>query len=168
MAAGRDLGAGAAGGGLRSAALTILACATLLVSPLVPGALGDEGSAALLAVPVESIAVVLVLAMGVHFLHAFQVDRQASLLLTRADAATAGGETKDALALRSQYLQLRPKDGAALSKYGALLEQSGNTPDVWRRAYFTFQSALNRDPEREDAGDLRRRMIDLAMKLRID
>ena len=39
MAAGRDLGAGAAGGGLRSAALTVLACATLLVAPLIPGAL---------------------------------------------------------------------------------------------------------------------------------
>jgi hypothetical protein len=52
MAAGRDLGAGAAGGGLRSAALTVLACATLLVAPLIPGALGDEGPGALLAVPV--------------------------------------------------------------------------------------------------------------------
>ncbi|MFB8146434.1 CDP-alcohol phosphatidyltransferase [Microbacterium sp. NPDC056003] len=46
--------------------MTILACATLLVAPLVPGALGDEGSAALLAVPVESIAVVLVLAAVTH------------------------------------------------------------------------------------------------------
>ena len=66
MAAGRDLGAGAAGGGFRSAALTILACATLLVAPLIPGALGDEGPGALLAVPVESIAVVVVLAAVPH------------------------------------------------------------------------------------------------------
>ncbi|HUG92523.1 MAG TPA: tetratricopeptide repeat protein [Planctomycetaceae bacterium] len=111
-------------------------------------------------------AVVLVLAMGVHFLHAYQMDRHADLLLARAETASADGETKDALALTARYLEFRPHDAEALSRYGTLLEQSGDSPEILRRAFFTFQNALNRNPEREDADDLRGRLVDLAVKLR--
>src|SRR5262249_25597038 len=59
------------------------------------------------------LAVAAVLGVGYHFVHAYQVRRNASALLDRADRAEAGKNLDQAEQALRDYLDLRREDGPA-------------------------------------------------------
>src|SRR5262249_38566309 len=91
------------------------------------------------------------LGTGVHFLHAFQVKRNAQVLLEQADEAQQAGKPDLAADFLGQYLGLRPKDTDALARYAVLLEKI--TPPSKRPArahvFFLLEQVLRDDPGRD-------------------
>src|SRR5262245_25723844 len=107
----------------------------------------------------------LVLGVGVHFLHAFQVERGADALSRQAEDAEKHQDLARAVKFLDRYLRMRPEDTARLEKYGTLLDKfSQDPPDpaLRRKAFFTLEQVLLRRP---DKAGLRRRQVDRAMAL---
>jgi tetratricopeptide (TPR) repeat protein len=105
---------------------------------------------------------VIIVASGVHFLHAFQVKRNAGLLLETAEQAKASGDLPKAAEYYGRYLGFRPDDDGALGEYGLILDRLAKTPRQQFRAFLVLDQAVGRDPDREE---LRRRAAALAMAL---
>lgn len=105
---------------------------------------------------------VALLGTGVHFLHGFQVRRNASMLLFLADKAEQAGELQKAAEYASRYLGLVPTDPEGAAKLGLLLANPvlAKTPRAVERAYLKLGDALRLDPSRED---IRRRAVDMAL-----
>src|SRR5262245_26945905 len=70
------------------------------------------------------------LAVGVHLLHGFQVQRGAAALLQQAARAEAQGQLDQAALFLNQYLACAPDDGAALVKYAEVLEKLPASPQT--------------------------------------
>jgi tetratricopeptide (TPR) repeat protein len=106
----------------------------------------------------------LLSAGGVHFLHGYQVKRNAGALLTQAYQAEEKGELNQAADYFSRYLRLAPFDTDALARYGLLLadERLARTPKARVRALLVLNSVLRREPERRDVG---RRAAHIALDL---
>jgi tetratricopeptide (TPR) repeat protein len=106
-----------------------------------------------------------VLAVGIHFLHAFQSKRNAQTLLRRADYAEKKGKSGEVLTCLRHYLAIEPDKADVRARYGFALEkQAGKTHSskmLWN-AYLTFEAALRANPEQTD---VRRHQADFAMKL---
>ncbi len=106
----------------------------------------------------------VVLAPGVHFVHAFQVKRNASFLLDQADKCEQGGELQKAADYYRRYLALDPSDSQnkALVRYGTLLagEKMAKSPKQLAAAYFVLERALRRNPEMHD---VRKQVVKIAM-----
>lgn len=102
------------------------------------------------------------LGVGMHFLHDFQVDRNADALLERADRAEADGKLGEAVNYLAQYTQFRPKDADALARLGNLVERQSYEPSSWRRALSTYESVLRLDADRPE---IRRDLVEAAMRL---
>src|SRR5437763_1296117 len=64
---------------------------------------------------------IAVLGTGIHFVHAFQVKRNAATLLEAADDAEKNGKDKEALKALEEYLGFYPHEADALARYGKLL-----------------------------------------------
>jgi cellulose synthase operon protein C len=125
-------------------------------------------------------AVVLVafgiLVIGVHFLHAFQVTRNASVLKDQAqqaqqqadEAKKAGDSDKATEALGKaagyygRYLGFHPDDADALGRYGLLLNELAKSPLQKQRAFLVLEKAVRLDPTRDD---VRRKLVDLAVSV---
>lgn len=110
-------------------------------------------------------AVVAVLGVGVHFVHGYQVKRNAVALLHRADKAKEDKDAVKEMDYLSRYLGFVPEDNEALARYGECLdEQAQKTGSIKGRvlAFFKLEAVLRRDPERRD---VRRRQVDIAMAL---
>ena len=103
-----------------------------------------------------------VLGVGTHFLHAFQVKRNAGVLLRRAEEAEEKKDFATALDFFGRYLGFRPDDTEALARYALLLEQESFSPASRLRAFLLLEEVLRRAPERDD---VRRRVIKLAMSI---
>ena len=71
----------------------------------------------------------LVFSVGVHFLHGYQVERNAYRLLERADQAVAAKEDAKALIYYDQYLALVPNDVDTMQKYAELLDRRPDDAD---------------------------------------
>jgi tetratricopeptide (TPR) repeat protein len=110
------------------------------------------------------ILTVAALGIGTHFLHAYQVGRNSSSLLVRAQQYREQGELSKAADSMGQYLGLNPKDFKSLAEYGLLLadDQLAKTPQSKYRAVMALERALVRDPERQD---VRRRAAEVAMAI---
>jgi tetratricopeptide (TPR) repeat protein len=108
------------------------------------------------------LAAVAVLGVGVHFVHAFQVRRNASALLDRADRAEAGKDLEKAEQALRQYLNLRREDGPAWKRYAEVVEQRDS--DRLRRAqvFLVYEEALRHNPGDAKLG---RRCAELALEL---
>ena len=116
---------------------------------------------------IVTFAVILVVfAVGMHFLHAVQVDRNSHVLLDRAAVAEADDRLQDAILLLSQYVRLNPEDTDALARIGTLVNRADNSVSSWRRVYLTCEEVLRRDQGREDAAEIRWQLVQVAMKLR--
>ncbi len=102
----------------------------------------------------------VVLGVGVHFLHAFQVKRNAKAFLLRADEAEADKEFDKSLDYLRRYLGFHPNDTEAQVRYALLLDKQATTPQARLRAFFALEQAHRADPSRED---VRRRIIATAM-----
>lgn len=69
------------------------------------------------------IGVLLVASIGVHFLHGYQLKRNAYRLLERGDQASADKQDDKALTCYQQYLSFAPNDADTLQKYVAVLDR---------------------------------------------
>lgn len=107
----------------------------------------------------------VIIAVGIYFLHRMQVNRNASDLLERAAAAESDHRLQEAVSLLSQYIRLKPEDTDALVRIGTLVNRIVGSVRAWRRAYISFEEVLRREPEREDAAEIRWQLVQVAMKL---
>ncbi len=103
------------------------------------------------------IAVVL-LGVGVHLLHGFQMRRNAVLFLREARAARQAKEAGTAVRYYRMYLDVRPHDVPVLAEYGLLLCDLGQSG----AAYGVLERVLRLDARQEE---VRRRLVDVAIRL---
>lgn len=111
------------------------------------------------------LVVVALLGVGVHFVHGFQVKRNASGLLHQADKAKDEGDAGKELDYLARYLGFVPEDTDAQARLGVLIDEQGIKNNALRarmQAFFKFEDVLRRDPGRSD---IRRRQVDTAMAL---
>jgi tetratricopeptide (TPR) repeat protein len=108
------------------------------------------------------IVVLTVLGVGVHFLHAYQIRRNAWALLVRAERAEANNELQKAEQSLSQYVNLERDDGRAWKRYAQIVERGD--PDHLRRerVFLVYEEALRHNP---DDLALERQCADLALAL---
>jgi predicted Zn-dependent protease len=92
----------------------------------------------------------LALAAGVHFVHGYQVKRNARGLLDEADRAERAGRPAGVADALAQYLQLEPGDADARARYGLLLSRTAGSQRERYRAYLALGDALWRAPDRPD------------------
>src|SRR5262249_44015218 len=104
----------------------------------------------------------LVMAVGVHFLHAYQVRRGASGLLDQAAKAEEEERYADAAKFLNHYLGYVPEDTDALARYGFALDKLPPVPTMRLKALLVFDQVLRLEPERTD---VRRRLVTLAMEM---
>ena len=111
------------------------------------------------------VAIGLFSLVGVHFLHAYQVGRNAEYLKVQAEAAHKRGDTKESISLYNQYLKHRD-DPQAYSVLSEMLLEYATAPDATRKtrylAYTNLSEAVRRHGE---LNDVRRRLIDLTMQI---
>lgn len=109
------------------------------------------------------LAVVILPAIGVHFLHAFQVKRQASALYEQAGREENQGNPTQAAAYLDRYLRHTPDDIPTKIRYAdLLLEQKPPSRVAWEKAFIVLDQIVARQPDNEE---LRRRLVKLAMGL---
>lgn len=96
-----------------------------------------------------TLGTVVVSAVLVHFLHAFQVRRNTGALLQQAQSALDKGDRGRALHYWRQYLVLEPDDLEVLIKYGLGLDESAG-PSERFEAWRVLNRVLARDPQRDD------------------
>jgi tetratricopeptide (TPR) repeat protein len=105
----------------------------------------------------------LLMGVGVHFLHAYQVRRSASGLLDQATRAEEEESFADAAKLLNHYLGYVPQDTEALARYGFALDKLSPFPPPALRlkTLLVFDQVLRLKPEKTD---VRRRLVSLYMK----
>jgi tetratricopeptide (TPR) repeat protein len=105
-----------------------------------------------------------VLGAAIHFLHGYQVRRNADALLAQADRAEGEGNLAQARDYLKQYLAFRPGDTDTLARYGLMLADRKVATTFAARFYAmrVLQQVLRQEPERRD---IRRQVADLAMSL---
>jgi tetratricopeptide (TPR) repeat protein len=112
------------------------------------------------------VGIMLLLVVGVHFLHGFQLDRNAEFLRKQAEQARDGGDTKEAVKFYNQYLKYRD-DPAGYSELAKLVAASAEGADATNRdrltAYNILDEAIRRHP---DLKDVRRKLIEFTMMFR--
>jgi tetratricopeptide (TPR) repeat protein len=104
---------------------------------------------------------VVLLGGGGFGLYTWQTRRHARSLLEQAIAAQEAGDAEQAIEKLRRYLDYRPKDLAALARYGNLLDSRKDSPQDRARALGVFERLLHEDPSRED---VRRRLIHTALE----
>jgi tetratricopeptide (TPR) repeat protein len=105
-----------------------------------------------------------VVAVGTHFLHAFQVKRSVRLWLVQAETAEKEGKYLTAVKYLKRYLLYAPKDDEVLIRLGIAYDEHRKdkkyeTVATVSAALTILDQALRRNPSRDD---LRRRVVDLA------
>jgi len=100
------------------------------------------------------------LGTGLHFLHAYQVKRNAASLLTDIDNALEKGDDSEAMADLNQYLGLFPHNSDALARYGTLQLKVAKDWHDRLRAFYVLESALRYDQSRDD---VRRQLVRLCL-----
>ncbi len=109
---------------------------------------------------VRILIAVVASAVGLYFLHEYQVRRTITTLIRRADQASAAGEKGQELDHLKRYLSYRQDDTDILQRYGLLLSTSP-TPEDRAAAIGTLERVLQRAPGRSD---VRRKVADLALE----
>lgn len=110
------------------------------------------------------IASVVIVGVSGYFAHAFQVNRNATALLSRAEDAQNRGEIPLACNYFERYLGFVPSDSDALVRYGLLRSDPANakTPRDRYAAMQVLEKVLYREPERHD---LRRRVVTMSLDM---
>jgi tetratricopeptide (TPR) repeat protein len=108
------------------------------------------------------LAVVAVLGVSVHFVHAYQLRRHASALLDRARRAEAAEDLGTAVAALRHYLNVHRADGPAWAWYARLVDQRTPKGPGRVQVYLVHEEALRHDP---DDPALERRCAELALQL---
>jgi tetratricopeptide (TPR) repeat protein len=111
-------------------------------------------------------AACLVSAACIHFVHGFQVRRNAGFLLRAADQAVEEKEQQKALDYLARYLALMPgKEPDVQEKYALLLapdEKTATTPRALMRSFYVLEKVVRENPDRAKA---RRRLVEVAMRV---
>ncbi len=89
----------------------------------------------------------LVLGTGVHWLHGYQMQQNASALRERGDRALANGRVRQGLQLYAQYLQYEPGDLVALHKYAEVLDRHASTAAERARAIHVMEQVVTARPD---------------------
>src|SRR5437879_6495337 len=110
---------------------------------------------------------VLVVGVGMYFLHAYQEKRLIDRYLTQADQAREAREPQREMNYLRTYLALKP-DAAVRVRYGRLMariSQGGGAQKAneAREAFFALQRALSEDPNLP--ADVRMDCVKLALQL---
>ncbi len=103
--------------------------------------------------------------VGVHFLHAFQLDRNADFLRVQAEKAREDGNFKEAVKQYNQYLKHRddPQGYSVLAELVVqIAKDEGATRQDKYRAYAILEEAIRRH---QDLDDVRRRLVDYTMQV---
>jgi predicted Zn-dependent protease len=103
--------------------------------------------------------------VGVHFVHGYQVKRQASALRLQAEIAEEDQDVEHAIGFLERFLGYNPGDTDALAKYGELLDDAGKAKGsipLRHKALAALEEVLRREPERRD---VRRKQVDLALEV---
>lgn len=111
------------------------------------------------------IVVVLGLGGATYALHDSQMERNADFLLKMAIETEAKGETKEAIGYLQQYLRFQPKDYDAKVRFANLIEQSTLENRALLSVFRVLEDVLRNTPDRPDARELRRRVVELSLSL---
>lgn len=109
------------------------------------------------------LVVLALLGAGTHFLHGFQVKRNASSLLRQAKDADQAGQLDDEAEYLDRYLSLVPTDFDALRQYGVTLNRLADDPAKIKlrgQAFFILERVASRRPADDE---LQRRLVRIAM-----
>jgi tetratricopeptide (TPR) repeat protein len=104
-----------------------------------------------------------VFGVGVHYLHGFQVRRNAAILLEQAHRAETEGRPDQAADYLGRYLAYAPGHTGVLAEYGLLLDKLAKSARAQEGAYLVLDEVLRRDPGRLD---VRRRQAQIALDLK--
>ena len=96
------------------------------------------------------VALTAIICTSVHFLHAFQLQRNASWLYDEALKMNKEGRHAQALDYLEQRLGLVPLDNDALANHGLWLAKDRKNSRVVRRAFEELSTVLRRKPELKD------------------
>jgi tetratricopeptide (TPR) repeat protein len=110
-------------------------------------------------------ASLLVLGTATHFLHGYQLRRNAAVLRDRAEQAERDGRLDLAADYFGRYVALEPGDTPTQARFALLLadEKLLKSPQARFRAMLALEKVLYSNPDRHD---VRRRVVRLAMDLR--
>ena len=100
----------------------------------------------------------LLLGGAVHWLHGFQVKRNAHMFLREAARAKEAQKLGEAARNYQWYVELVPNDGEVLADFGILLADL----EAYEPAYATLEKALRLEPNRTE---VRRRLVGVAIEL---
>lgn len=103
------------------------------------------------------LAAFAVVGVGVYFLHAYQVQRSADVLLERARQLESDGKLKKAASYYRQYVGFAPDDLDARVTLANTIEKADDSLRSRFDALQTFEEVLRKDPDRHD---IRRRVIE--------
>ena len=101
------------------------------------------------------------LATAGHFWHAYQEDRNAAALLTRADQNEKRRQWREAAQTIRRFLQLRPENADAQVRLAEDFDHIARTPREKRRAVELYAAAIGAAPQRTD---LRSRHLTLVLE----
>jgi tetratricopeptide (TPR) repeat protein len=110
------------------------------------------------------VVLAVLLSGGTHYLHGFQVKRNADALLAQADRAESEQDMKRFKEYLGRYVSFRPDDLDAASRYGLFLERNAQNLRDKYEAFLQLDSVLRRDPNK-DREEVRRRAAELAISL---
>ncbi|MFL5245596.1 MAG: tetratricopeptide repeat protein [Gemmataceae bacterium] len=100
-----------------------------------------------------ALASVLVLAVSLHFLHAFQLKRNAGSFLELAEREEADGNNAKAIDYLERYLVYKPDNKDAKAKRALLRAQQAESsfnPQMIRDTFFLCDEVLRESPDRHD------------------
>jgi tetratricopeptide (TPR) repeat protein len=105
---------------------------------------------------------VAVVGVGSHFLHGYQLRRNAEALRQKAERAAEAGQVQEALSEYRRYLTLVPTNGNAWGDYALLREREARSFQERRSVVETMDQALRLQPDRED---VRKHLVHITMDL---
>src|SRR5262249_38736126 len=111
------------------------------------------------------LAAMAVVGAGAHFLHGYQVRRNAGAFLELAHKEKQDNPQK-AIDYLFRYLHFEPKDTDARAELGILLQEQGTklrSGKTLAGAYFAYHQVLREDEARDD---IREKLVEVAMAIR--
>lgn len=112
------------------------------------------------------VAVSVMAAGSVFFLHRYQTSRNASGIVALARQRIKEGKTAEAMGLYARYLGLKPNDPAVVQEYGELLLERAELPEATRadieRAFPVLERAVRLNPDNDS---LRRDVVEFDLSI---
>ena len=99
---------------------------------------------------------------GSYFVHGWQVQRNAGLLLKYGQEAREAGDLVKARDFYARYVSLVPTNKSVMAEYGVLIDETRKGIRGAGHVFNIFEDLLRVDPSRED---IRRRQVKLAVQM---